>query len=572
MLAPPLAFAQSRDPAPEPPGAPAAGTAISATLHGSVVDAATGDPLPRALVRLVGDESGVLTDGEGRYEIAGVAAGPQQVEVLKPGYLDPSARWSDTREYAHTVVVAQPMPDVVFRMAPANSIHGVIRLSSGDPAQIGVTLLKRVIEDGRTAWRVAAQGATNLDGVYRFGRLSDGAYLLYTSPAMESQPPSNLIEPGRAANVERNGYASVFYPDAREFNGAGKIELRGGTSAEADLSLTLEPFRAVTVSPVLPRGQSDPGAEESSGMAYSAAVDDREGHHLPYPALFDAATHSLQAFLPQGLYLLVVNSIQLRMPRFESKTTGSAMASPVEEKFAGEIEVTVEDRAVSNLRVALAAVTPSRVEVNLTRTEAPASAGSGENPEHISILLNRTGDWMTGGMAIDYAEGSLGGALLTQNAEPGAYWALTNLSDRHLCVRSLVAGGVDLGREPLTVNIVGPAAPLTLNLRDDCARLTLTLPAAVWGAGEEPFYTVYAVPDADTTVDVVPETLRPSTGGKVTLEGLAPGAYHIYTFDQPVTLAYREHAVLDEIPHGEQSISLEPGSSASVVLEVPLRP
>ena len=64
---------------------PSSATAV----HGIVRNGASGDPLPRALVRINGDAStGVLTDGDGRFEIADVPDGPQEFTVVKPGFMD----------------------------------------------------------------------------------------------------------------------------------------------------------------------------------------------------------------------------------------------------------------------------------------------------------------------------------------------------------------------------------------------------------------------------------------------------------------------------------------------------
>ena len=58
-------------------------------MHGVVRNAATGAPLPRALVRIEGDSGiGVLTDGEGRFELPGVPIGPRIIRVRKPGFND----------------------------------------------------------------------------------------------------------------------------------------------------------------------------------------------------------------------------------------------------------------------------------------------------------------------------------------------------------------------------------------------------------------------------------------------------------------------------------------------------
>src|SRR5438046_732320 len=75
---------------PVPPGMPPALANVArATVHGVVKNAATGEPLPRALVRIEGDAmTGALTDGEGRFEIPGVPIGPETFQVIKPGFID----------------------------------------------------------------------------------------------------------------------------------------------------------------------------------------------------------------------------------------------------------------------------------------------------------------------------------------------------------------------------------------------------------------------------------------------------------------------------------------------------
>ncbi len=112
---------------------------------------------------------------------------------------------------------------------------------------------------------------------------------------------------------------------------------------------------------------------------------------------------------------------------------------------------------------------------------------------------------------------------------------------------------------------------MELTLRDDCASLQLSLPESLdsIAAGEEPFFTVYVVPDFDSTSDVEPVTLRASTGGSVTLSGLTPGNYHVYTFAGAVELAYRNRDALAAISSRGQAIQLSPGATGNLVVEVP---
>ena len=88
-------------------------------------------------------------------------------------------------------------------------------------------------------------------------------------------------------------------------------------------------------------------------------------------------------------------------------------------------------------------------------------------------------------------------------------------------------------------------------------------------AGEEPFFTVYVVPDFDSTSDVQQVTLRASTGGTATLNGLTPGNYHVYTFTGAVQLAYRNRDALAALgSRGRRSRCL-PGATGNLVVEVP---
>ncbi len=86
-------------------------------------------------------------------------------------------------------------------------------------------------------------------------------------------------------------------------------------------------------------------------------------------------------------------------------------------------------------------------------------------------------------------------------------------------------------------------------------------------AGEEQSYTIYLVPDFDTTVGADSRTVRASTGASFTFNSLTPGSYHVYAFSAPVNLEYRNRDVL--AAHHGQAVTVAPGENPSLVLEVP---
>jgi len=533
-----------------------------ATLHGVVRNAATGEGLPRALVRIEGDaNTGVLTDGDGRFEIANIPVGPQQVEVRKPGFLDrgmlaagatsgPGQALMAMPAGGHNVLVAAEMPDVVFTLTRAGAIRGQVDLSTGEPAEgIAITLAQRTIEDGRVLWQQAATTKTRSDGTFRFGGLADGDYALFSEPAMASDLDG---APGGAG--QRQGYARVYYPDARDPSGAGMIHVANGQETQANLSLTLEPFHAVTAAVLFPQGVPPAGAAAN----LSAVVLDNAGRQLPYQAQYDEQGQSVQAELPDGSYTLLVTSIPIPDRR-------GGPGNPNAGVLAGSVDVTVAGRAVPNLRLVMSPARPSPVQLTVRRNAAaPVAAGT------VEVRVSQASGWIDDSMMAELARGVPPGPLEAIYTRPGSYWVHT-ASQSSLCEASFTAGGANLAREPMAIGLSGSAPPMELTMRDDCASLQLSLPEEMdsIAAGEEPFFTVYAVPDFDSTSEVQAVTLRASTGGTVTLNGLTSGDYHVYAFAGTVELAYRNRDALAALASRGQAITLSPGTTGNLVVEAP---
>jgi hypothetical protein len=580
-----LAPAQEYIP-PNPQPSPETSTIPSgplATLHGVVLNAATGSPLPRALVQIEGDaDTGALTDGEGRFEIPGVPLGPQAVLIVKPGFLDQAffpggvPNWGVGPSMNHNILVAAQMPDLIFAMAPTNAIHGRILLSTGDAAQgIGVSLAKRTVEDGRAAWQTIANVKTNSEGAYRFARLGigNGEYALYTEPAMDSELANLLSAAGSVGQGSRYGFPSQFYPEARDLAGAAKIRLSGGQDTEANLSLVLQPFHTVTAQAILPSGHRY-GEENPAlaGMALTAQVLDAQGHPLPYRVDYDQQTLALHALLPEGSYSL---SVTVTFSRMTADMAGyrnftSAMDA---EPLTGQVEFAVAGRDVANLRIPLLAQRSNLLQVTVARSGMTASSGNRASGGSgaVYVALSQAGDSISNGAVSVYANGPGPGPLETTFMAPGSYWVHTSITQHGLCLASFTAGSANLAREPLIIGPAGVTAPLDLTLRDNCANLALSLPTAgaALAPGEERWYTVYVVPDFESTENSTPQILRPSSGGTVTLEGLTPGSYHVYTFAAPVVLEYHNPAVLAALPTPGQAVTLSAGSTSTLVLEVP---
>ncbi len=572
------AEAQEPSPSQPPPATENAPPVALATIHGVVRNAATGQPLPRALVRIEGEAgAGALTDSEGRFEIPGVPVGPQTVQVRKPGFHDrPYA--SEDVDYqadgpAHTVLVAAEMPDLNFALTPASVIHGRIELSTGDPAEgITVALLKQVIRNGRAIWAQNETTKTNGAGAYRFAGLPAGVYALFTRPAWENEQATTAR--AAEAKVVRYGYPSIFYPEAREFSGAAHIRLAAGEQAEANLLLKLEPFYTVTARAILPNGKPYEGKDFANNLPsifVAGYVLDITGRDLAYATRYDEAAHTFQTSLPDGTYTFWVGVTSVG-----SRASGrGSLASEAGEDFFGFAEFSVDGHTVTNLPIPFAPLPSWPIHLRAVRTvPLPAESWGSIMGLHrlVSVSGTHAGDPNMNGISGDATSDDAGPDLL-EIFGLGSLWISTQVGDRSLCVDSFTAGGINLAREPLNVPLGSSPPPMELTLRDDCAKLTLELPPALSAflPGDEPFYTVYIVPDFDTTVDIPPMNMHPSSGATLTVDGLTPGSYHVYTFDRPVRLEYRNPAALAALPTPGQQVTLTAGTTSSLMLEVPGR-
>ena len=55
------------------------------------------------------------------------------------------------------------------------------------------------------------------------------------------------------------------------------------------------------------------------------------------------------------------------------------------------------------------------------------------------------------------------------------------------------------------------------------------------------------------------------------MDGLTPGRYSVYTFDNPAPLEYRNPSALAALPQQGQEVTLEPNGSATLTVEASSR-
>ncbi len=540
----------------------------TATLHGVVINAATGEPLQRALVRLTsGRTLGALTDGEGRFAISGIPTGMQTFDVQKPGFGGVVAMTDFTVPTSHTVRVAAEMPDVRFPLAPLNALDGQVTLSTGDPAVgIGLTLLRQTIQAGRASWSEVDRHQATPDGRFRFSGLDDGAYLLMTRPAFDNESAGAPSCNGQSP-TEVSGYPVTFYGGTADIGGAAHLVLNGGQTGHANLTLTVATFHEVQVTPAR--------APVGGQWQFSAVLEDPDGVQLEYPLRQEEKTHAFCAYLPDGNYVLTAAASMSGVAERFASSMGRA-ANPNSE-LSGMINLSVEGHAETRLRVPLGngAGTPVHVHYEPaapappnTQEAAAEEEGEGAPVTVAAIRVNGLGAKGDGGVVAS-TEGGEDAEL--GKLSPGRYWMGATTNRRGTCLGAVTSGGQSLAHTPWVAGPSGTGQAIEVVVRTDCATLKLQLAGGLNGEipGEDPTLYYYVIPTFDFVGELREGALQSSGDRTASLEYLTPGTYRVYTFSTPREIEFQNPEAMERLGGQSQEVTLEPGGNASLVVVAP---
>jgi hypothetical protein len=559
---------------PTPVAQPETPPATMVTVHGLVLNAASGEPLPRALVKVdsVG-AIGALTDGEGKFEIAGVPTGTQTFEVVKPGFGGKGEVGSYVIPDAHTVEVAEEMRELKFSLRPLNAVYGQVTLSTGEAGvAIGLVLLRKTIDTGHASWTEAERRQTSPEGEFRFSGLEDGTYALMTEPAFDNDRAAAPDCNGQAP-AEMAGYAAMFYGGATNVAGAAQIVLAGGQASQTNLVLSLTLFHEVKVTPLnVPTGEQ---------WQFQSSLINPGGVASEYPLREDGKTHVLCGYLPNGNYT-VMTTASTNEPMEPNKPLSQQEHKP--KAVAGMIEFSMENHAEMRLRLPLSneVSTPIRIRYEPGPPKPlPTTSGNSNDdelealgdPEPLALTAMRAdgvGSRGEGQWSAEWVDNEL---YEMETMAPGSYWLQGSPGRPGVCLGTVSAGGQSLAHTPWTVGAAGTGTGIDVVLRTDCAKLKLKAPASATAdaPGEDQSLYFYAVPEFDSIGEANEGVLQRVGNSSQDLVDLTPGTYRVFVFDSPHPLEYRTAGELDRLAGEGQEVTLEPGGSATLVLEMPGR-
>ena len=491
-------------------------------VTGTVVNALTGEPIPKALV--TGPGVHALTSADGKFEASDVPEGLTGYTAQRPGFFNENASASFGHALKPSRIDANNTT-VQIKLLPAASIHGRVLDNNGDPIEgIQVQLLTRMNANGLYRWQPSGNLNTDEAGTYLFEDRNAGVYLLQTRlHRLYSQSADLVINDQHFPEL----YPPTYYPNAPERESAQPIQLAAGANAEADFTLTAVP------------GYSISGTVSGESRAYvscrnsSGEITSSGGESNPRTGDFTVTG------VPSGPCKLIAHVFSRR----------------ADNSTSGELDVNVGSTDLSGLQIQLHGPIPD-IPIAISG-QPPNLPGPGVQvslaPKNSSVSspFRGRGVFVTSRPAENGAP-----QLLVQNASPGAY-RVRAFGLGNTCVASVTSGSTDLTKDDLVISPDAPSPPIAVALKSDCGSLEVR----VEGAEVNTSAFLVMLGGAQS-----PRMQMVMVGSNLNLANLTPGDYTLYAFDDISDIEYGNPEALKNFE--AQHVTIGPNEKATVQLKL----
>ena len=229
-------------------------------IAGRVVDAVTGDPVPRAIVSVLTAEdykvqASTITDAEGIFAFTGLSAAKYPLSAARRGYRTSFFDEHDNFNSAIVTGEGQDTTHLLFRLPPAAVLRGVVTGDGGDPVESAqVMLFKRAVAGENNGHiQQISNVQTDDTGAYEFSDLAAGEYYV----AVKGEPwfaqhPSRFRagspnQPSQEQSALDLAYPITYYDSTIDENAATPLTLEWGSRVQADINLHSVPAIRFTV-------------------------------------------------------------------------------------------------------------------------------------------------------------------------------------------------------------------------------------------------------------------------------------------------------------------------------------
>jgi Carboxypeptidase regulatory-like domain len=476
------------------------------SVTGTVVNAATGEPIPRALVQFAGRSS--LTGPDGRFEFREVPEGQFNVNVTKPGFFDMRNAPGFRRPQLFRVTSGDN--DFRLTLVPAARITGRVLDQDGEPVeQVSIEAVSEQIVNGRKQWGQRGGGFTDDDGGYRLDDVVPGRYVLFQA--------GRALE-GSDANGAPQLIAPGYYPDAPDLVSAQVIDLQPGQEFRADFHVAGQRGYRVTGRII----------GYSAGPGFGWVLTNSTGQIINWPTRLDQKAGGFVTQLPNGVWELTMTS-----NRGEGQT------------YEARQEIAVNNADINNLQIFLHRAVS--IPISVTHA-APVAEGTLNLNVHLTEIdrIQPRQYWpVNHGQPPSWSFDNVGeGKYRVDIVAPG-----------NECVESAWYGNLDLLRNYLLVAGDAAPQPITISMRSDCG----TLRARVEGEASSGALVVVHQDSMGEPTTVLFEGVEANAV-------ISPGTYRVYAFSDLDGVEYANPEAMRDYP--SQTVEIAPNQKLEISVKL----
>ena len=495
------------------PGVTGATTVAPSTVQGQVINASTGAPVPRALVRL--NSRAVLTDHDGKFRFDQNTDSSANVMVTKPGFSASTEMQDGGNLFLQAAQMGVPLE---LRLYPEAVLTGTVTAPDGTPlARIAVSAVRSYYDVTGHRWLNAGQTQTDSHGDFRLP-VQAGDYRLETRYSPLDRAIDQAVLP-------------VTIPAETSLNTLQAIKIHSGEVQHFELRPGVSPTHTVTL--------TTPSADGRAFARISAKSSDGSTLQVNQQTVGgDAGTTKIQ--LPQGTYTLTATRSDPEGNREQADTT-----------------VTVPDHDISGVVVQFSPVPSIPVELIVQPSSDSDTNQPPQLPQLGLTLESDQPDPERGDQTVRATVRRDQSFVFT--TPPGSYH-LQGRNTGAWYIKSASYGDSDLLVQDLVAVPGAAGTPIRVTVSDQTGSLTGTVslngsPCTCW---------VYLIPTGPSAQSVI--SLRSGSSGSYTAAHLPPGSYQAVGFEQRHSVNFRDAASLAPFSTHVQAVTINAGDQPTLNL------
>lgn len=502
-------------------------------ISGTVLNATTGQPIHKALVRLElggpkNASAAAMTDSGGAFFFQNLPAGQYRLFAGKEGFqgLAYGTQGNSQAGTFITLAAAETRNDLNFRLPPTSSVSGTVLDSDGDPiANAQVLLLRPMYQRGRQELMPTFNATTDDRGAYRISSIQPDRYYLKADPQRQFQFAGMAMPNSDPVAI------TEFFPGTQDLNRATRLDLRDGKEVRGiDFRLNRFAPGVVLARVILPSGMSQ---ELQINFELSSVSDPRGGTRSVGTSVPQSSV--LRAEAPPGEYVTSMN--------FNFNGKNYYAASRVTIQPGREEEITLTPKPLLDI--------PCTVKV-----EGPDS----EKYRQFRLTLDPPQQQFRGPRP--QAEWKAGGECKFTGVRPGVWDIGIFPLTPPLYIKAMTFGGKDVLHEEMELRDQSSDV-LTVVVSTAAAEVTGEVEKAESGQ-VQPAIVLFAPAVHQFSTIQFYRTAYTGPDGKFRFGGLPPGNYRVFAFEKLEFNAWQDAEFLKPYVASATPVKLSEGQKASI--------